>query len=353
MRIRLAVPDAQVSPEVLNAALEAVTRTNEGLIASGSVPTWEEALRKGVRWKPEPPGDEHFDHARTVIARKAGDCDDLAPYAAATHRLTGSDPGARAIVIPTGKPGSWHAVVEHSDGSLSDPSASAGMHEWRKPVQPRLAGPHHIPHVTHARVNGGAFVARCDVPWHGTPLAISGHGYGESLPEALSDAIQGACMVGHHVAHPDHIARLEAADALLRGGDPEDVAEVLRARGQAHIVGSLFGSIWRGVKKAASTVVHKPGMLNAAWLTSAIAQKIPGVNALKAALEKTPYGQALHTWDLIAKAGAGHFGPDLAKHAHEFARQQGYQSPEHVNEADKIADFTDPHATRPVVVVRC
>lgn len=351
MRIRLAVPDAQVSPEVLNAALEAVTRTNEGLIASGAAPPFDEALRKGVKWRPEPPGDEHFDHARTVIARKHGDCDDLAPYAAATHRLHGTDPGARAIVVPVPhKPGNWHAVVEHSDGTLSDPSADAGMHDWRQPVQPRLRGNRNAPHVSTAQVSGGAYVARCDVPWHGTRLAVSGHGYGETLYEAMSDAIQGACLVGHHVAHPDHITRLEGVNAIVCGADPREVAEVLHMNGQGHAVGSIFSDVAHFAKKAVSTIAHKPGMLNVAWVADAIARKVPGYKQLRAL---SPLGrQTAELSDALNRAGAGHFGPELQKHAHEFAQAQGFASPAHAHEADAKAALMDPSG-RPVIVVRC
>src|SRR6185369_900875 len=66
------------------------------------VPTFEKALPHGIKWKPEPPGDEHFDHAKTVLARKWGDCDDLAPWQAASLRHTGEDPGAKAVAKRSG-----------------------------------------------------------------------------------------------------------------------------------------------------------------------------------------------------------------------------------------------------------
>ena len=84
MRINVAVPEAHVDAPVLDAALESVTRLNESLLASGEIPSFQAALHRGIKWKPEPPGAEHFDHGRTVLARGWGDCDDLAPYEAAS-----------------------------------------------------------------------------------------------------------------------------------------------------------------------------------------------------------------------------------------------------------------------------
>ena len=85
MRIRLGVPtDANRDEKeaILNAALESVTRADEAQLARG-LPTAREGIARGVRWKPEPPGDEHFDLGGTVLKRGWGDCDDLAPWHAA------------------------------------------------------------------------------------------------------------------------------------------------------------------------------------------------------------------------------------------------------------------------------
>ena len=84
MRIRLAVPDElddQDRKAALDAALESVTRTNTGMIRTGKVPPAAKMIKAGkVVWKPEPPGDEHFDLPGTIIGRGWGDCDDLAPW---------------------------------------------------------------------------------------------------------------------------------------------------------------------------------------------------------------------------------------------------------------------------------
>jgi hypothetical protein len=85
MRVNVAIPESEVSAPILNAALEATTRLNESLIEQGKVPTFADGLKSDkIKWKPEPPGDEHFDHAGIVMKRKYGDCDDLAPWQAAS-----------------------------------------------------------------------------------------------------------------------------------------------------------------------------------------------------------------------------------------------------------------------------
>lgn len=55
------------------------------------------------------------------------DCDDLGPGRAAELRLTGEDPGARAIALWIPAIQSWHIVVERSDGTREDPSVA--LHE--------------------------------------------------------------------------------------------------------------------------------------------------------------------------------------------------------------------------------
>lgn len=225
MRIRLAVPTAAVHPDVMDAALEAVTRTNEHLISSGVVPTAAEAIRNGVRWQPEPPGDEHFDHALRVVGRGWGDCDDLGPYHAASLRVTGEDPGARAVTVRSG-PQRWHAVVQRSDGTIDDPSASAGMYEYHAPAQAQLSGPMNRIKL-QTQILGDAWCARCDVPWKGSRVALSGHGMGMSRSDAILDAIQGPILLGCQVGivHPVHVGKLGVIDGVLSGADPGAMRE--------------------------------------------------------------------------------------------------------------------------------
>lgn len=294
MRIRLAVPESVVSPTTLDAALEAVTRTNEALITSGLVPTSDEAIRRGVKWRPEPPGDEHFDPATTVMVRGHGDCDDLAPFAAATRRVTGEDPGARAGVIQNG-PNHYHAVVFRSDGSIEDPSAEAGMYDYHPPCQPRFAGHTASRPLIQHRVHGDGYVARCDVPWQGTRMAISGHGWGHSFAEAVDEAVAGACVVGEHagVIHPEHAQRLLALRMLLAEADPNEVARCLATmghRGASSVVGSLFG----GLLKTIAHVVPVPGVAQAYDLASGAVDMLKSHGGGHQAAAPAEHHEAVH-----------------------------------------------------------
>ncbi len=322
MRIRLAVPHADVSPDVLNAALEAVTRTNEHLLDRGVVPTAEEAIANGVQWRPEPPGDEHFDHAETVMSRGHGDCDDLAPYHAASLRHTGEDPGAEAVVKKSG-PNRWHAVVRRSDGSIEDPSEGAGMYEYRSPIQPRLQGPAHRPNIATRKI-GPLWCARCDLPWRRSRgHALSGHAVAGDRDEAASEAIHGVMTVGMcaGVADPEHIIRLAALDALLRGAHPDDVRHRL-ARLSGGNVGSLFGSVFKAAKgltkhiPGADLVTHIPGA-GALLRTAAHLAPIPGAGLAYDIAE-----QAMH------EGGGGHGGGHMPPRFHdESALRPGMSTP--------------------------
>src|SRR5258706_3949910 len=172
MRINVAVPEAHVTAPVLDAALESVTRLNESLIQRGEVPTFTQGLHHGVKWKPEPPGQEHFDHAGVVMKRKWGDCDDLAPWQAATLRHSGEDPGAFAVAQRSG-PKRWHAVVQRSDGSIDDPSKRAGMGMAVSGIigaaLPLMYGP--------SSVVGGAYIVRPQIPMRPVP------GPGQARPD--------------------------------------------------------------------------------------------------------------------------------------------------------------------------
>lgn len=302
MRIRLAVPEAHVTPEIINAALEATTRTDEELIRSGVVPTAREAIAGGVKWRPEPPGDEHFDAATTVMQRGHGDCDDLASWHSASLRVTGEDPGATTQVVPSG-PNAWHAVTVRSDGAIDDPSAAAGMYDYyRFPVQPRLDRGHNQPHIRHTVV-GDAYVARCDVPWKHTGLAISGHGWGQTWADAVRDAVHGPYVMGQAagIVDPAHLAQLMALHALLSEADPAEVAEVMAASGMPrahHVVGSIWDTVAKVAKMAVAPVMAEDTLL----------RKVPGYEKLSAmgpfAKERAEAMGALHSvYDPI---GQGH-----------------------------------------------
>jgi len=330
MRINVAVPEAQVDAPVLDAALESVTRLNESLLATGKVPTAEQAIAAGVRWKPEPPGDEHFDHAAAVHARGWGDCDDLAPYHAASLRHTGEDPGAKAIVYKSG-PKTWHAVTQRSDGTIDDPSKWAGMGSgvsgfdvvgysgivgavqplmWQPPsgVSGDVGAYIVRPGIAMRPVRGG-FQARADLPWmwrehmsdkptptdyamtslHTAPLAST------ALTGCINGAVRFAQVVGFSC--DEHVARLCAISQAVDGADFEELAAVYgeeEAEAVTQIVGSFFGGLGRMLKKVASPI---------ASLASKAVQFVPGIGPLassaidmaKAALQHHPPGHPLHT----------------------------------------------------------
>jgi hypothetical protein len=251
MRIRVAVPEEHVSPHVIDAALEAVTRLDESLIRSGDSPTSHELVAKGARWRPEPMGDEHFDHGGIIASRGHGDCDDWAPLHAATLRASGEDPGATARIIPSG-PSTYHAVVQRSDGHIEagsdDISVRAGMKPLERgysvigggeAIEVYACDPHdgriyqgsllptvgplaiHCGPQMSVRTNGAYFEGRCDLPIRGcalvgmrhrgrrhvrhhgrhrrvrgVPYAFSATAMGETPESALSQAIIGAILCG-------------------------------------------------------------------------------------------------------------------------------------------------------------
>lgn len=247
MRLRLAVPpdlSRDETASMLDAALESLTRASEPRIARGALPTFGAALKAGrVKWAPEPPGDEHFDLPETVLKRGTGDCDDLAPWQAASRRATGEDPGARAIVRPSG-PGRWHAVVQLSDGRIEDPSRAAGMGRsvngdgyrapfWRAMFGDRLS--------LAAHPLRGGWAGRVDVPDDECPMAWSALARASTPRQAVVNAISGALGMGECGAVSDaDLMRLAALHDLLHGVRTRDVAGALDQMGCVGFLPSLI-----------------------------------------------------------------------------------------------------------------
>jgi hypothetical protein len=294
MRIQVAIPEAHVSKPILDAALEGVTRLNERLIRSGVVPPFDE-VKTGIRWKPEPPGAEHFDHAAMVLDRGWGDCDDLGPYKAASDRVTGRDPKAKAVVRRSG-PKRWHSYVEHSDGSSSDPSKECGMPGpasvvgIRGAVQPVMFGHHHAvggtyvatPHLALRPVPGiwgqdESWQARADLPWHWQPGKSAGDIAMVSLhsspvsDQAVVGAVLGALRLGEAsgLARDEHLDRLEAICDACHGASWEELADEYgpeHATAAGQIVGSFFGSLGKKLKRAVKKgISYTPAAM--AWKT--------------------------------------------------------------------------------------
>lgn len=278
MRINVAIPEANVKKPVLDAALEAVTRLNEELIKSGASPTFKEQLQgPGVRWKPEPPGAEHFDHAGIVAARGWGDCDDLAPWHAASLRVKGVDPGAKAIVIKSG-PSRWHAIVERSNGKFEDPSEAAGMGSGNGMgisggiALPMMQGPTEIsgayivrPQLALRPLDQG-WEARTDIPWHWRPDFGSKPTAGEIAMTALHQhpvantaivgALNGVAMLAdaNGKADPAHVKRVKCFRDYANGMPLDDLARVYGDEDAAAAFHTI-GSFWSSIKKAAGNVV--------------------------------------------------------------------------------------------------
>lgn len=247
MRLRIAIPEEHVNPAVIDAGLEAVTRLDEQLIKAGKVPLFDEALVAGrVRWQPEPPGQEHFDHAGIVNSRGWGDCDDLAPWAAATERVTGRDPSATARITRSGAT-TWHARVHRADGSVRDPSIEAGMGSRVSgmttssiggidaPLIAPMFGPGRGPSLAVARHGGGLFEARADLPMRaGSGYSYSATVLGYDEPSMLlHHAIAGVSSVGYlsGYCHADDLAHLFVANAIVQGATPRAALFMLQQAG--------------------------------------------------------------------------------------------------------------------------
>lgn len=241
MRIRLAVPDElddQDRKEALDAALEAVTIANKGLYRKGVMPRISGLIKSGqVKWKPEPPGDEHFDLATTVIQRGWGDCDDLAPAWAGQLRASGTDPQARAFVRRSG-PTRWHALVRRGDGTIEDPSRHAGMGhsvsgegDGAAPslCRPMSADPRLCLAIcpTQDPRHGRIWFARCDAPDASEPWTWSGKSSHSSPAKAIVSAIKGLRSVAGDDIDEEDDFRLQTLNDLVLGADPAEVIEAL------------------------------------------------------------------------------------------------------------------------------
>lgn len=305
MRLKIAIPEPHVSAPVLNAGLEAVTRLNEQMIAAGEIPGVDRFLRYGVVWKPEPPGDEHFDSGDRMLKRGWGDCDDWAPLAAASLRQSGEDPGATAVVKRSG-PKRWHAVVQRSDGTIDDPSRRAGMRPGISPGVFGAAWPLMAPAQRNAVLGSyiirpqlavrpfyGQFQARADLPWqwkahlrHDKPtaedIAMTALHTAPVAATALTGAIDDVCQLAACAgfANDDHIQRLCAIADACEGASFDELSAVYgddHAEAAAQVVGSLFGKIARGIKKVAKKAVMP--------LARGAASFVPGGSMALSALE--------------------------------------------------------------------
>lgn len=313
MRIQIAVPEKHVSKPVLDAALEAVTRLNEQMIKAGDAPTSLQLLEQGARWKPEPPGQEHFDHAGRIEARGDGDCDDWAPAHAATLRVTGRDPEAVAEVRKTG-PKRWHATVYRGNGAEDDPSLKAGMPgpgnpgvigAWLPSMHPSVHGVSgayiDAPKLAMRAIPGDdgsieSWQARADLPWHWRPdpnhptpsdIAMVTLHNSPVSSTAICGAARGAFKLGlANDCNPEQLKRLSAICDLCEGASWEDVAEMYgpeHATAAGAIVGSFFGKAFKKLGKVAKGVA-KGALKIASPLAKGALSFVPGGGLASAAL---------------------------------------------------------------------
>lgn len=131
---------SRVFGTVIKAILDAQVRNNLAYLSLNPQTPWLYA--SGVRYANEPEGQkfnglpaEEFALIPVVLARKKGDCDDLAPWRCA-ELIRSGEPAKiriqwRARRNPDGSRGRkyFHIVVRRADGSIEDPSALLGMND--------------------------------------------------------------------------------------------------------------------------------------------------------------------------------------------------------------------------------
>lgn len=137
MHVRVDVPPV---PAALEALADGVVQLNvvlmQAAIAHGFA--FPDLYTSGVVYRREPPGREWWESALDVMqvgASGEGDCEDLANYLAAWLRVY-CDDFAHTKVVRTER-GSFHAIVEHADGTLEDPSLMLVLLERRRKMRRR------------------------------------------------------------------------------------------------------------------------------------------------------------------------------------------------------------------------
>ena len=127
MRVVIGIP-RPLTRAAMNHALEALVRINQDWLRDN--PSAPPLYASGVRYAVEPVGFELWDPYALLLARGAGDCDDLAAARCAELREREGELGARADCYPSSiRNGrrTWHAIVVRANGTVEDPSARLGM----------------------------------------------------------------------------------------------------------------------------------------------------------------------------------------------------------------------------------
>lgn len=123
MRISGAITrEVDGASEILN-ALNDLVAVNEGILARnpGAIPP---LYRSGVRYQREARGREDWQSIASVLARRKGDCEDLASWRVAELHAAGE---AAARIVLSRRGALWHVRVRRANGQIEDPSKRLGM----------------------------------------------------------------------------------------------------------------------------------------------------------------------------------------------------------------------------------
>jgi hypothetical protein len=118
--------------QVLHGLLEALTLANCWYLRAN--PHTPKLYDAGVRYLEEAPGFDEWQDIPDTLARRSGDCEDLASWRVAELRM-GGEPGATHEISVedlldkrTGEVvTTYHIFVKRADGSHEDPSRLLGM----------------------------------------------------------------------------------------------------------------------------------------------------------------------------------------------------------------------------------
>jgi hypothetical protein len=133
LHVRIEVPPV---PEAIEAAVEGLVRLNEWFFRTAAEAGVEAPglYESGIVYRREEPGTEWWETAADalgVVENRAGDCEDLAAYRAAELRVFEDDPEAAVRIVRTRR-GTFHAIVQHGDGTFEDPSRICVALEYQR-----------------------------------------------------------------------------------------------------------------------------------------------------------------------------------------------------------------------------
>jgi hypothetical protein len=110
----------------LEQLLEALTAVNVAWLREHGETPW--LYESGVRYQEEPPGRDEWQDIPETLARREGDCEDLACWRLAELRVRSRE-DARPFVKRTvyGPRTVYHVAVRRPGGRIEDPSRVLGM----------------------------------------------------------------------------------------------------------------------------------------------------------------------------------------------------------------------------------